>query len=67
MYLIIYAFMNLGTFAVVIAAARRTGTAMIDGWAGMWRYAPRIVTLEDMFFFSLDRIPVDRCAALWRS
>ena len=56
-YLIIYAFMNLGAFGVVIAAARRTGTTMIDGWAGMWRYAPRIATLGAIFFFSLAGIP----------
>ena len=56
-YVIIYAFMNLGAFAVVIAAARRTGTAMIDGWAGMWRYAPRLATLGAIFFFSLAGIP----------
>ena len=56
-YIIIYAFMNLGAFAVVIAAARRTGTTMIDGWAGMWRYAPRIATLGAIFFFSLAGIP----------
>ena len=56
-YVIIYAFMNLGAFAVVIAAARRTGTAMIDGWAGMWRYSPRIATLAAIFFFSLAGIP----------
>ena len=41
-YVIIYAFMNLGAFAVVIAGARRTGTASIDGWAGMGTYAPRL-------------------------
>ena len=56
-YVIIYAFMNLGAFAVVIAAARRAGTAMVDGWAGMWRYAPRIATLGAIFFFSLAGIP----------
>ena len=56
-YVIIYAFMNLGAFGVVIAAARRTGTAMIDGWAGMWRYAPRLAVLGAVFFFSLAGIP----------
>ena len=56
-YVIIYAFMNLGAFGVVIAAARRTGTAMIDGWAGMWHYSPRLATLGAIFFFSLAGIP----------
>ena len=56
-YVIIYAFMNLGAFGVVIAAVRRTGTAMIDGWAGMRRYAPRLAVLGAVFFFSLAGIP----------
>ncbi len=56
-YVIIYAFMNLGAFAVVVAGARRTGTASIDGWAGMGRYAPRLAVLGAMFFFSLAGIP----------
>lgn len=56
-YIIIYAFMNLGAFAMVIAAARRTGTASIEGWAGMSRYAPRLATLGAIFFFSLAGIP----------
>ena len=30
-YLVIYAVMNLGAFAVVIAGARKTGTGEIDG------------------------------------
>ena len=49
--------MNLGAFAVVIEGARRTGTSMIDGWAGMWRYAPRLAVLGAVFFFSLAGIP----------
>ena len=56
-YVIIYAFMNLGAFAVVVAGARRTGTASIEGWAGMGRYAPRLAVLGAMFFFSLAGIP----------
>ena len=56
-YIIIYAFMNLGAFAVVIAGARRTGTASIDGWAGMGTYAPRLAVFGTIFFFSLAGIP----------
>ena len=56
-YVIIYAFMNLGAFGVVIAGARRTGSTEIDAWAGMWRYAPRLAVLGAMFFFSLAGIP----------
>ena len=56
-YVIIYAFMNLGAFGVVIAGARRTGSVEIDDWAGMWRYSPRIAVLGAVFFFSLAGIP----------
>ena len=34
-YIVIYAFMNLGAFAVVIAGARKTGTGEIEGWGGL--------------------------------
>ncbi|MFW2338546.1 MAG: NADH-quinone oxidoreductase subunit N [Acidimicrobiia bacterium] len=56
-YLIIYAFMNLGAFAIVIAGARRTQTGDIDGWAGFGRYAPGLGILAAIFFFSLAGIP----------
>jgi NADH-quinone oxidoreductase subunit N len=56
-YLIIYAFMNLGAFAIVIAGARRTGTGDIDGWAGFGRYSPGLGFLAAVFFFSLAGIP----------
>ena len=56
-YLIIYAFMNLGAFAVVMAGARRTGTATIAGWAGMAKHSPRLAVLGAIFFFSLAGIP----------
>lgn len=56
-YLVIYAFMNLGAFAVVIAAARRTGTGEIDGWAGLGQIDPRLGVLSTVFFFSLAGIP----------
>ena len=49
--------MNLGAFAFVVAAARRTGTASIEGWAGMNKYAPRLATFGAIFFFSLAGIP----------
>ena len=56
-YIIIFAFMNLGAFAVVVAGARRTGTASIEGWAGMGTYAPRLAIFGTIFFFSLAGIP----------
>ena len=56
-YLVIYGIMNLGAFAVVIAAARKTGTGDIDGWAGLGSYDPRLGLLAGIFFFSLAGIP----------
>ena len=56
-YLVIYGVMNLGAFAVVIAAARRTGSGDVDGWAGLGTYDPRLGLLAAIFFFSLAGIP----------
>jgi len=56
-YLLVYAFMNLGAFAVVIAIAERTGSGEIDDWAGLARSAPGLASLLGVFFFSLAGIP----------
>ncbi len=56
-YLLIYAFMNLGAFAVVIGVARKTDSAEVDDWAGLFSYAPALATLLAVFFFSLAGIP----------
>jgi NADH-quinone oxidoreductase subunit N len=56
-YLVIYAIMNLGAFAVVIQGARRTGTGDIEGWAGLAKLDPRLGVLVAVFFFSLAGIP----------
>jgi len=56
-YLVIFAVMNLGAFAVVIAGARRTGTGEIRGWAGLGSYDPTLGLLAAVFFFSLAGIP----------
>ena len=56
-YLLVYAFMNLGAFAAVIAIAERTGSREIDDWAGLARYAPVLASLLGVFFFSLAGIP----------
>ncbi len=56
-YLLIYALMNLGAFAVVMVGAKRTGTAEVDGWAGLGRRDPRLGVLAAIFFFSLAGIP----------
>lgn len=56
-YLIIFALMNLGAFAVVVVAEKRTGTLEIAGWAGLGRRDPRLGVLALVFFFSLAGIP----------
>jgi NADH-quinone oxidoreductase subunit N len=56
-YLVIYAVMNLGAFAVVIAGARKTRTGTIEGWSGLGRVDPILGVLTAVFFFSLAGIP----------
>lgn len=56
-YMVIYALMNLGAFAVVIAGARAARSGDVDGWAGLGRYNPRLGILTAVFFFSLAGIP----------
>jgi NADH-quinone oxidoreductase subunit N len=56
-YLVIYAVMNLGAFAVVIAGARKTRSGEISAWAGLARVDPMLGVLTLAFFFSLAGIP----------
>ncbi len=56
-YIAIYAFMNLGAFAVVIAGARITKSGLIDRWAGLGTTAPGLALLGTIFFLSLAGIP----------
>ncbi len=56
-YMVIYAVMNLGAFAIVIAGARITNSGEISSWAGMGRIDPRIGVMTLIFFFSLAGIP----------
>jgi NADH-quinone oxidoreductase subunit N len=56
-YLLIYMVMNLGAFAVVIALARKTGSAEIDAFAGLREYAPGLTLAMTIFLFSLAGIP----------
>ncbi len=56
-YLVIYAVMNLGAFAVVIAGARKTRSGDIAGWAGLAHVDTRLAVLVAVFFFSLAGIP----------
>src|SRR3546814_14696687 len=50
-YLLIYAAMNLGAFAVVLAVARKTRSAEIDTWGGLFEYAPGLSVLISLFLF----------------
>jgi len=56
-YLLIYAFMNLGAFAVVIAVRNRLVTAELEAWGGLYNYAPGLATLLAIFFLSLAGVP----------
>ncbi len=56
-YLLIYAAMNLGAFAVVLAVARKTQSAEIESWSGLFEYAPGLTVVMSVFLFSLAGIP----------
>jgi NADH-quinone oxidoreductase subunit N len=56
-YLLIYAAMNLGAFAVVLAVARKTRSGEISSYAGLYEYAPGLTVLMTVFLFSLAGIP----------
>jgi NADH-quinone oxidoreductase subunit N len=56
-YLLIYAAMTLGAFAVVIAAARRTGSAEISSFSGLGRTDPVLAVMMTIFLLSLAGVP----------
>jgi NADH-quinone oxidoreductase subunit N len=56
-YLVIYAAMNLGAFAVVIAAARKTRSAELESYSGMFQYAPGLTVVMTIALASLAGIP----------
>jgi NADH-quinone oxidoreductase subunit N len=56
-YLAIYAAMNLGAFAVVIAVARKTRSAEIESYRGLFQYAPGLTVAMSIFLMSLAGIP----------
>lgn len=56
-YLVIYAAMNLGAFALIITIARRTGSAERDSLAGLFTYAPALASLFVVFLASLIGFP----------
>jgi NADH-quinone oxidoreductase subunit N len=56
-YLLIYTAMNLGAFAVVMAVARKTRSAELSSFGGLFQYAPGLTVLLTIFFFALAGIP----------
>jgi NADH-quinone oxidoreductase subunit N len=56
-YILIYGAMNLGAFACVIAAARRTRSAEISSFSGLGRTDPALAVMFSIFLFSLAGIP----------
>lgn len=56
-YLIIYAFMNLGAFATVIAVARKTRSGEISSYGGLFSYSPGLAAAMTIFLASLAGIP----------
>ncbi|MGH9265513.1 MAG: NADH-quinone oxidoreductase subunit N [Acidimicrobiales bacterium] len=62
-YLLIYAAMNLGAFAIVIAVARKTRSGEISSYGGLYEYAPGLAVLMTIFLFSLAGIPP--LAGMW--
>ncbi len=56
-YLVIYAAMNLGAFAIIISMARKTRSAEIESFGGAFQYAPGLTLAMTIFLFSLAGIP----------
>ncbi|MFT7600933.1 MAG: NADH-quinone oxidoreductase subunit N, partial [Acidimicrobiales bacterium] len=56
-YLIIYAFMNLGAFSIVLAVSRKTRSGEIESMSGLFHYAPGLTALMTLFLASLAGIP----------
>jgi NADH-quinone oxidoreductase subunit N len=56
-YLLVYGAMNLGAFAVVIAVARRTRTADISSFGGLFQTSPGLAVMMTAFMASLAGIP----------
>lgn len=56
-YLLVYAFMNTGAFAVVIAVSNRIGSDEIQDYAGLARRAPLLAASLVIFFLGLIGIP----------
>jgi NADH-quinone oxidoreductase subunit N len=56
-YLVIYAAMNLGAFACIIAITRTTRSAELDDMGGLFGYMPGLTAAFTLFLASLIGIP----------
>ena len=56
-YLVIYTAMNLGAFGAVMAIARKTRSAELSSFGGLFQYAPGLTVVLTVFFFALAGIP----------
>jgi NADH-quinone oxidoreductase subunit N len=56
-YILIYAVMTLGAFAVVIAMSRESRGLLVDDFAGLGRRAPVLAVAMTVFMVSLSGIP----------
>lgn len=56
-YLIIYAAMNLGAFAIVLTVARRTASGEVSSFNGLYRWSPALAVIMTLFLASLAGIP----------
>ena len=56
-YLLVYAGMNLGAFAIIITVARKTRSAELESFSGLFEYAPGLTVLMTAFLFALAGIP----------
>ncbi|GMQ94007.1 MAG: NADH-quinone oxidoreductase subunit N [Acidimicrobiia bacterium] len=56
-YLVIYAVMNLGAFAVAIVIGSRVGSYELKDWAGLNRWSPGLALALAVFFMSLAGVP----------
>jgi NADH-quinone oxidoreductase subunit N len=56
-YLLIYAAMNMGAFAVVITVARKTRSGDIASYGGLFEYAPGLTVLMTVFMVALAGVP----------
>lgn len=56
-YLVVYAAMNLGAFAVVMAVARKTRSGEISSFGGLINYAPSLTVIMTLFLAALAGVP----------